>query len=67
MSLRPPQKRSLKILEDILDELDLDKNQDLERAPEIVHDLFPTYINFERDLYLIYEAKETDNEVLIMQ
>ena len=42
MSLRPPQKRSLKILDTILDELDLKKDQDLERALETVHDLFPT-------------------------
>ena len=49
MNLRPPQKRSLKILDDILDELDLEKEQDLGRAIEIVHDIFPTCINFERD------------------
>lgn len=59
MSLRPPQKRSLKILEDILDELDLDKNQDLERALEIVHDLFPTCINFERDFISLTFALAT--------
>lgn len=59
MSLRPPQKRSLKILEDILDELDLDKNQDLERALEIVHDLFPTCINFERDFMSLTFALAT--------
>lgn len=59
MSLRPPQKRSLKILEDILDELDLEKNQDLERALEIVHDLFPTCINFERDFMSLTFALAT--------
>lgn len=59
MSLRPPQKRSLKILEDIIDELDLEKNQDLERALEIVHDLFPTCINFERDFMSLTFALAT--------
>lgn len=59
MSLRPPQKRSLKILEDILDELDLEKNQDLEHALEIVHDLFPTCINFERDFMSLTFALAT--------
>lgn len=59
MSLRPPQKRSLKILEDILAELDLEKNQDLERALEIVHDLFPTCINFERDFMSLTFALAT--------
>lgn len=57
--MRPPQKRSLKILEDILDELDLEKNQDLERALEIVHDLFPTCINFERDFMSLTFALAT--------
>lgn len=59
MSLRPPQKRSLKILEDILDELVLEKNQDLEHALEIVHDLFPTCINFERDFMSLTFALAT--------
>lgn len=59
MSLRPPQKRSLKILEDIIDELDLEKNQDLERALEIVHDLFTTCINFERDFMSLTFALAT--------
>ena len=59
MSLRPPQKRSLKILDDILDELDLYKEQDLERAIEIVHDLFPTCTNFERDFMSLTFALAT--------
>lgn len=59
MSLRPPQKRSLKILDDILDEIDLEKNQDLERALEIAHDLFPTCINFERDFMSLTFALAT--------
>ena len=59
MNLRPPQKRSLKILDDILDELDLEKGQDLERAIEIVHDIFPTCINFERDFMSLTFALAT--------
>lgn len=59
MSLRPPQKRSLKILDDVLDELDLTKAQDLERAIEIVHDLFPTCTNFERDFMSLTFALAT--------
>lgn len=49
MSLRQPQSRSLKILDTILDEIDLKKNQELKSSLEIVHDLYPTCINFERD------------------
>ena len=48
MNLRPPQKRSLKILDDILDELDLEKGQDLDRAREIVHDIFPNLVQRHR-------------------
>lgn len=59
MSLRPPQKRSLKRLDDILDEIDLIKDQDLERALEIVHDLFPTCVNFERDFMSLTFALAT--------
>ena len=59
MSLRPPQKRSLKILEDVLDEIDLVKNQDLTKALETVHDLFPTCINFERDFMSLTFALAT--------
>ncbi len=59
MSLRPPQKRSLKILDDILDELDLSKTQDLERALQTVHDLFPTCTNFERDFMSLTFALAT--------
>lgn len=59
MSLRPPQKRSLKILEDVLNEIELTKNQDLDRALETVHDLFPTCINFERDFMSLTFALAT--------
>lgn len=59
MSLRPPQKRSLKILDSILDELELKKEQNLERALETVHDIYPTCINFERDFMSLTFALAT--------
>ena len=49
MSLRKPQKRSLKILDDILDEVTPAKNMDLGKALRTVHDMYPTCSNFERD------------------
>ncbi len=49
MSLRKPQKRSLKILDDILDEVELKKDLDLKAALNAVHDIYPTCSNFERD------------------
>lgn len=49
MSLRKPQKRSLKILADILDEVELAKDIDLDKALRDVHDMYPTCSNFERD------------------
>ena len=49
MSLRKPQKRSLKILADILDEIELAKDIDLDKALRDVHDMYPTCSNFERD------------------
>lgn len=48
MSLRKPQKRSLKILADILDEIELAKDIDLDKALRDVHDMYPTCSNFER-------------------
>ena len=44
MSLRKPQKTSLKILDNILDEIDLEKNPNLEETQEIIHDLYPLFI-----------------------
>ena len=49
MSLRKPQKRSLKILADILDEIELAKDIDPDKALRDVHDMYPTCSNFERD------------------
>lgn len=49
MSLRKPQKISLKRLEDILEEVKPAKEMNLERALTDVHNLFPTCTDFERD------------------
>lgn len=53
MSLRPPQKRSLKILDTILDEIELQKDVDVNNVLETVHDMFPTCSSFERDFFSI--------------
>ena len=59
MSLRQPQKRSLKILADILDEVELKKDQDLPSALEKVHDLYATCTDFEHDFMSLAFALAT--------
>lgn len=59
MSLRKPQKRSLKILDDILDEVELKKDLDLNAALRAVHDIYPTCSNFERDFMSLTFALAT--------
>lgn len=59
MSLRKPQKRSLKILDDILDEVTPAKNMDLGKALRTVHDMYPTCSNFERDFMSLTFALAT--------
>ncbi len=59
MSLRNPQKRSLKILDSILDEIELKKDLDLEQSLRTVHDLYPTCINFERNFMSLTFALAT--------
>ena len=59
MSLRKPQKRSLKILTDILDEIELAKDIDLDKALRDVHDMYPTCSNFERDFMSLTFALAT--------
>lgn len=49
MSLRKPQKRSVQILDNILDEIDLGKNIDLQEAQDTVRDLFPIFKDFEHN------------------
>lgn len=43
MSLRKPQERSIKILSAVLDEFELSKNLDLEKACENVHEIYPIF------------------------
>lgn len=59
MSLRKPQKRSLKILAGILDEVELAKDIALDKALRDVHDLYPTCSNFERDFMSLTFALAT--------
>lgn len=59
MSLRKPQKRSLKILDDILEEIELKKDLDLSNALRKVHDMYPTCSNFERDFMSLTFALAT--------
>lgn len=47
MSLRKPQKRSLKILADIVDEINLSKNVNLKDAEETIHENYPIFKEFE--------------------
>lgn len=48
MSLREPQKESLKRLEQITEAISLNKDMNLEKALECVRDIFPTCSDFER-------------------
>ena len=59
MSLRKPQKRSVKILDDILTEIDLSKNIDLVSALETVHDVYPICTNFEHSFMSLTFALAT--------
>jgi len=59
MSLRKPQKRSIKILEDILDEIDLSKDNDLSNSKEIIHDICPLFKNFEHNFMSLTFALAT--------
>lgn len=59
MSLRKPQKRSLKILETILDEIELKKGLALYEALRTVHDIYPMCSNFERSFMSLTFALAT--------
>jgi type III restriction enzyme len=59
MSLRKPQKQSLKILDTIMDEVDLSVGLDLSSALDSVHGLFPTCTDFERSLMSLSFALAT--------
>ena len=47
MSLRKPQKQSVKILASILDDIKLSKEIDLQAAQDSIHDIFPIFEDFE--------------------
>ncbi|MCK5358087.1 MAG: DEAD/DEAH box helicase family protein, partial [Elusimicrobiales bacterium] len=49
LSLRPPQKRSLEILEELADKLKLGKDIDVLAELAKVKESFPTCLDFERD------------------
>lgn len=47
MGLRKPQKQSVKILDSILNEIQLSKNVDLQSAADSIHDVYPIFKDFE--------------------
>lgn len=59
MSLRKPQKQSVKILDSILDEIELSKNMDLESAMESVQDVYKIFSNFEHSFMSLTFALAT--------
>lgn len=59
LSLREPQKKSLEILEEVLEYIDIKKNLDLEDALNSVKKLYPTCTDFERDFASITFALAT--------
>lgn len=59
MSLRKPQEKSLEILDEILQNVNLDKNLDLEDIIAKVNKMYPICTNFERDFMSITFALAT--------
>lgn len=59
MSLRIPQKQSLKILDSILDDVQLSKNVDVKRAASLVNGVYPTFKNFEHEFMSLAFALAT--------
>lgn len=59
MRLRKPQNRSLKILDDILDEIPLSKNTNLQNAIDTIHGTYPIFSNFEHDFMSLTFALAT--------
>lgn len=59
MSLRRPQKESLKVLESIINAVQLTKGIDLHSALSIVHEMYPICSNFERDFFSLTFALAT--------
>ena len=59
MGLRKPQSRSLKILDDILDEIPLSKNTNLANAIDTIHGTYPIFSDFEHDFMSLTFALAT--------
>ncbi|MFH1714591.1 MAG: DEAD/DEAH box helicase family protein [Elusimicrobiota bacterium] len=59
LSLRAPQKRSLEILYDLIEKLDLSKDLDIVKSLFIVKEKYPTCSDFERDFVSICFALAT--------
>ena len=49
MSLRNPQEKSLKILEEIINDTDLVNNRNIEEILNVIHSKYPICTDFERD------------------
>lgn len=59
MGLRKPQKRSLKILADILDEVELSKDNNLTKVRETIHEMYPIFSEFEHEFMSLAYAIAT--------
>ena len=59
MSLRKPQEKSLKIMEDIISETDLLYNNNIEKALSIINGKYPICTDFERDFISLTFALAT--------
>lgn len=59
MSLRNPQEKSLKILEEIINETELINNRNIEETLKIIHSKYPICSDFERDFISLTFALAT--------
>lgn len=59
MHLRKPQKQSVKILDSILDEIQLSKKIDLSNANDTIKDVYPIFSDFEHDFMSLTFALAT--------
>ncbi len=59
MSLRKPQKRSIQILDSILDDIELSKNVNLDLAKNSINDVYPIFKDFEHNFMSLAFALAT--------
>lgn len=59
MALRKPQKRSIKILDDVLDEIELSKTLNLSDAMSSINNVYPIFKDFEHDFMSLTFALAT--------